>query len=177
MKYVVGMAIGLALAALAYAWHGRRPQCAPDALADRYAAELSRNWGAALTAALVTAETSRFEQLGHSLDASQRERLTQGYGRLVEKFYAKDVWLPGVSKYVETYLSHDEQCAALEYYRTDVGRKVFQMQVSPGELEFVRQQATNARRDDPQFATERLEMLRKALPEIDRTILVAVPSP
>jgi hypothetical protein len=87
-------------------------------------------------------EVGRLEQLGHPLTLEQQDRLAAGYGPLVERFYSSDVWLPGLREYVDKHLSHSEQCEVLAYCQTDVGRKVFEMQVTPGELEFVRQQAT-----------------------------------
>lgn len=140
--------------------------CSIDSLSDLYATYLSRNWGETLTHAFVDIDGRRLTELGHPIGAAERERLTEGYGPLVEKFYAKEVWLPGVREYVNKHLAPSEQCEVFSYYQTPLGRKVFEMQVTPGELEFVRQQATNARKANPQFAQERLEMLRSALADL-----------
>ena len=146
------------------------PHCPQDSLAELYAQELSNGWRTTLTSVFVDLEAGRLESQGHTLNALERERLTDGYRPIVERFYGKDFWLPGVRDYVDEHLSHGEQCAALAYYGTATGRKVLLMQLAPGGLEFVRQQATNRRRADPQFASERLEMLGTALPNVDKAV-------
>jgi hypothetical protein len=141
--------------------------CKKDDLAIFYAENYSAAWIDPLTDAFVSIEFNNIRSNSNlSVTSRDLDQLRISYKRIIEKYYAMEAWLPGTRDYVNEHLTLNEQCKLLEFYRTEIGKKALQMQITPGGSEFIRQQATNHRREQERFNVEREETLRMIFPTL-----------
>jgi hypothetical protein len=151
--------------------------CNNDDLAVLYAESYSAAWINPLTDAMVSVEIHNIKNHGNlSVSNEEINRLKNNYRKIVEKYYSFKAWLPGAKNFINEHLTPSEQCQLLAFYKTEIGAKALLMQTTPGGSEFIRQQATNFRREQKKFYAERVEVLRAVFPTIPDSYF-STPSP
>ncbi len=139
--------------------------CKDDDLAVFLAERYSAAWIDPLTDAFVSMESSNIDTYSDvSVSSADMDRLRSAYRKIVQKYYSMEAWLPGVRNFVNEHLTMSEQCQLLTFYKTGIGNKALQLQITPGASEFIRQQATNYRREQKGFAAEREGVLKGIFP-------------
>lgn len=139
--------------------------CKEDDLAVFLAERYFEVWIDPLTDAFVSIESNNIDTYSDvSVSSADMDRLRSAYRKIVQKYYSMEAWLPGVRNFVNEHLALSEKCQLLTFYKTEIGHKALELQITPGASEFIRQQATNFRREQEGFAVERERVLKGIFP-------------
>jgi hypothetical protein len=157
-----------------FAYEKQFGNCKKDDLAVFYAESYSAAWIDPLTDAFVSVETNNIKSKSNvNVTSKDLDQLRISYKQIVEKYYSIEAWLPGTRNYVNEHLTLSEQCQLLKFYKTEIGKKALQMQITPGGSEFIRQQATDYRREQEGFNMEREGTLRIIFPALPDSYFTA----
>lgn len=141
--------------------------CGEDDMAVFLAERYSAAWIDPLTEAFVTIESGNINAYSDIAASSEDiDRLRSAYRKIVKKYYSAETWLPGVRNFVNENFTLSEQCQLLAFYKTEIGGKSLRLQITPGASEFIRQQATNFRREQKGFSAEREAVLKGIFPSL-----------